>query len=54
MSDQNQPVDHPQNAPTATDPHGHAPNGVPREMEGEEAKGYPHSDRAQSENAAKP
>ena len=55
MTEKRQPDDHPPpEAKTETDPHGHAPNGVPHDDAEAEPKGYPRSDRQDTETAAKP
>ncbi len=51
MTEPKQPADH----PTSEQKPGqsHAPNGIPKGADEAEAKGYPHSDREDTETAAK-
>ncbi len=55
MTEPRQPADPPPiDEKQATDPRGHAPNGVPHAADQAEPKGTPHSDRHKTETAAKP
>jgi hypothetical protein len=51
MTKPRQPDDHP--APEQKPDQSHAPNGIPEGAGEAEAKGYPHSDREDTETAAK-
>jgi hypothetical protein len=53
MTTPSQPKDPPPvEQETQTNPHGHAPNGIPHGDSDAEPKGVPHSDRQDSETAA--